>query len=341
MNTHYFYETLKAVLEIDSPSGMTEAMMSFIEQKIAEMGYSVQHTNKGSIYAEITGNTDKNKLLIVSHCDTIGAIVSQILDDGRLKIVKVGGLNCGGFEGNDAHVYTRNHGKLTGTFMPIKDSAHVDSSNCYQLDRIDENMVVRLDLPVYNKQQAIDAGVNVGDMIAFPANLRILDNGIIKSHYIDDKACVAVQLALMKAYSEQSELPKRSVCFYFSDNEEVGHGLYAYPDDVNEVIALDIGPMGTEQNNDEELLTIIAKDAKVVYDYHFRRKLEHLAEENGIAFCNAVYNRYGSDASAALIAGADFKCVCLGPSTYATHHYERTHYNSLKAMYDLLKAYID
>lgn len=64
------------------------------------------------------------------------------------------------------------------------------------------------------------------------------------------------------------------------------------------------------------------------------------AEENDIKYTVDVYNRYGSDATAAIVQGFDFRCGCIGPSVESSHHYERTHIDGLIETVNLLIAYL-
>ena len=65
-----------------------------------------------------------------------------------------------------------------------------------------------------------------------------------------------------------------------------------------------------------------------------------MQKRNEIDYKLDIYPYYGSDASAAIRAGFDVRHALFGPGIEASHAYERTHVDSLKATMDLLVAYI-
>lgn len=340
MDSDYFFYILKKTLGIPSPSGMTGAAMEFIENEIRTLGLECVKTKKGAVYTRLEGKSGDRARLLVAHIDTLGALVYDVRDDGRLSIRRIGGVNCGGIEHDDVDIHTRNKGIQRGTIVPEKQSVHVFALEAHNLPRLEQNMVVRLDLKTSSKQETLDAGINIGDMITFPTNTEITDNGFIKSKYIDDKACLAIEMALLAEYVKKGKRPEQTTYFYVSDYEEVGHGLYSVPEEVCEVLAIDVGSVGGDHPSSEYKTSIIAKDKFTVYDFEFRRRLERLAEENGIAFCTEIYDNYGSDASVAVTQGFDFRFACLGPGVDATHHYERTHMSAIENTYKLLDLYL-
>jgi len=340
VNHDYFFYILKETLKIPSPSGMTRAAIEFIENEIGKLGLRCTRTKKGAIYTALEGKTKDRARMLVAHIDTLGAIVYDIRDDGRLSIRRIGGVNCGGIEHDDVDIYTRNHGILHGTGIPEKQAVHVFALEAHNLPRLEQNMVVRLDIRTNSRQETLAAGINIGDMITFPTNTEIIENGFIKSKFIDDKGCLAIEMALLEEYVRTRKTPEYTTYFFISDYEEVGHGLYSVPEDTFEVVAIDVGSVGGNHPSSEYQTSIIAKDKFTVYDFDFRRKLEKLAEENDIAFCTEIYDNYGSDASVAVTQGFDFRFACLGPGVDATHHYERTHVSAIENTYKLLDLYL-
>lgn len=69
-------------------------------------------------------------------------------------------------------------------------------------------------------------------------------------------------------------------------------------------------------------------------------RLIELAEENNIPYVVDVFPYYGSDGSAALRAGWDFRVALIGPGVHASHGMERTHVKGLLATKELIRAYI-
>ena len=84
---------LKQLVEIPSPSGYTKEIMDFMENILKQLQVNYIRTNKGALIATIKGTDDTKHRLLTAHTDTLGAMVKEVKDSGRLKITMVGGLN--------------------------------------------------------------------------------------------------------------------------------------------------------------------------------------------------------------------------------------------------------
>ena len=67
---------------------------------------------------------------------------------------------------------------------------------------------------------------------------------------------------------------------------------------------------------------------------------ERFAKAQGIDYAVDVYPHYASDVEVTLRAGHDVRHCLIGPGVYASHGYERTHIDGLRATFDLLDAYL-
>ena len=123
-------------------------------------------------------------------------------------------------------------------------------------------------------------------------------------------------LISFEVYKEEGiELPV-TTHFAFSVFEEVGHGANSnIPCSGSRILAVDMGAMGDDQQTDEYTVSICVKDASGPYHYEFRQHLVALAKEQDIPFKLDIYPFYGSDASAAMSAGAEVKHALLGAGT--------------------------
>ena len=102
-----------------------------------------------------------------------------------------------------------------------------------------------------------------------------------------------------------------------------------------------MGAMGDDQQTDEYTVSICAKDSSGPYHYAFRQKLVNLAKEKKIPYRVDIYPYYGSDASAAMNAGAEIKHALLGAGIESSHSYERTNKESIDATEALVMAYLE
>ena len=168
-----------------------------------------------------------------------------------------------------------------------------------------------------------------------------LSGGYIKSRFVDDKACAAVLLNIMKAVKEQGLKLRRKVTAYFACYEEIGHGTAWLPADTADILALDIAPTGPEQNSEEHRVSIFVKDSRFPYHSGMAAELRETARRAGVDYVMDVFTpHYGSDGDGSVLAGYDIRHAAIGPGTANSHGYERTHIDGLRNTFDLTLAYI-
>ena len=155
-------------------------------------------------------------------------------------------------------------------------------------------------------------------------------NGFIRSRHLDDKACVACIAAALKALHDAGLKPAQTTHILISNYEEVGHGASSgFPQEITELVAVDMAAVGDGQTSDEFHTTLCVKDSGGPYHYGLSQRLRKLAKDNGIDFKVDIYPHYGSDGEALWRAGADAAVALIGPGVDASHSYERTHTDAL------------
>ena len=90
--TEYAVEQAKKLLAIDSPSGYGYYVTEYLLKEFAALGIPARRTIKGGVIADFGGKEDENGILLEAHCDTLGGMVSQIKENGRLKLTNIGGM---------------------------------------------------------------------------------------------------------------------------------------------------------------------------------------------------------------------------------------------------------
>ncbi|WP_105113751.1 M42 family metallopeptidase [Streptococcus suis] len=324
-----------------SPTGFTTDIMNYIKAEVEGLGYKAIKTAKGGVLVTVPGENDKEHRMLTAHLDTLGAMVRAVKPDGRLKMDLVGGFGYPSIEGENCLIHCAKNGKIfTGTILMHQTSVHVyrDASTA---ERNQTNMEIRLDEKVTNADQTRALGIEVGDFISFDPRTVVTETGFIKSRHLDDKVSAAILLHLLKVYKEEAIKLPYTTHFYFSNNEEIGYGANSsIPSQVVEYLAVDMGAMGDDQQTDEYTVSICVKDGSGPYHYELRQHLVTLAERDGIPYKLDIYPYYGSDASAAMRAGADVKHALLGAGIESSHSYERTHLDSVHATERMVDAYL-
>ncbi len=328
--------TLKEILAVHSPTGYTIEVINYIESLFKDSKLHTTKTNKGALLVSFSENPE---LVVTGHIDTLGAMVKEVKGDGTLEITELGSYPLNSFEGEYVTIRSSKGKLFRGTFLLNNPAAHVNRNVQSEKRELDK-MSVRIDALVFSDEDVRKLGIEVGDFIFYDTRFETTDTGFVKSRFLDDKACAAVMIELIKEYSKSGKA--KNIGFYFSNYEEVGHGSSTgFPASVKELLVLDMAVVGNGCTGREDAVSICVKDSSGPYDFTVNEKLRKLAEKNKINYVIDIYPYYGSDGSAAVRSGYDVRVGLIGPGVSASHGVERTHEKGLEATYKLTKAYIE
>lgn len=336
----YLEETLLQLLAIPSPVGLTDAIVRYVAGRLDALAIPYVITRRGAIRATLRGRDRHPARAIVAHLDTLGAMVRELKDTGRLGIVPIGSWSSRFAEGGRLTLFTDDR-QIRGTCLPLKTSGHAFGEGVDTQPNSWDHVEVRLDLPVTSRSDLVAGGVNVGDWIAFDPQPEMQPGGYINARYLDDKAAVAVLLTALKALQECGASLPVDVHPLFTITEEVGSGASAaLHGEIAEMVSLDIAIAAPGQTTDERAVTICLQDLSGPFDYHLSHKLVRLARDHGIEHRRDVFKFYRSDSAAAVEAGNDIRTALIGFGADASHAQERTHIDSLRALGRLSMAYL-
>jgi putative aminopeptidase FrvX len=341
IDSAYLLDFLSRLLNTPSPTGYTRRAIALTEGDLEAFSFlELSKTRKGALVAAWPGRVSDQPRALTAHVDTLGAMVKEIKSNGRLKLSKIGGFAWNTVEGEGCTVFPRKGEPLRGSLLLTKASAHVHGAQVGELKREDENMELRLDIPTTSRNETRQHGIEVGDFVAFDPRLEF-NNGFIRSRHLDDKACVACLLGAIKAMADAGLSPVQDTYFHISNYEEVGHGAASgIPEEVVELISVDMAAVGEGQSSDEFHATLCVKDSGGPYHHELSQRFRDLADEFGIPYKVDIYPYYGSDGEAYWRAGGDVALALIGPGVDASHSYERTHTNALLATTQWILAYL-
>ena len=329
-------EQIVKLVSIDSPTGYHYNVVKYLKEELTNMGFKVRTLRKGGVIADLGG--EGHPLMMMAHVDTLGAFVHYIKGNGRLAISNAT-LNVNNIETENVRILTRSGKIYEGTIQLENASIHVNPD--INQERKFSNLEVVLDEDVRSKEDVENLGINPGDFIMLDPRFRVTESGYIKSRFLDDKASSGIFMAIAKYVSEHPGCLKRNVQIFFTTHEEVGHGASAgITDDIEDILAVDMGCVGEHLTCTEKQVSICAKDSRGAYHYEMVNELIEVAKEQGLDYAIDIYPSYGSDAAAAIIAGKDVRHALIGSGVYASHGYERTHVEGVKNTFELALNYI-
>jgi putative aminopeptidase FrvX len=330
---------LTEILAINSPTGYTKHAITFLRETLEKIGYETVTTPKGNLLVSVEGKDTTQTRGLSAHVDTLGLMVRSINSDGTLALTKLGGPLTPTLDGEYCDIITRDDKVYTGTILSNVPSVHVFTDASTKARDID-NLVVKLDERVSSKEDIQALGIQNGDIVAYDPKVVVTESGFIKSRFLDDKASVATLVHLLSVLKQKNIQPATNLTFIFSTYEEVGHGASWIPEDITELLAVDMGCIGLDLACTEFDVSICAKDSSGPYDYDLTTRLVNFAKEKELNYAVDIYPMYGSDASAALAGGANIRAALIGPGVASSHGMERTHVDAIQNTFELVLAYI-
>lgn len=336
-------EFLVGLLNTPSPTGYTIEAIEYVQKAfealaIPDLTFSL--TPKGALVATWQGEHQNEPRGITAHVDTLGLMVKEIKGSGRLKTTRLGGYMMNAVEFEGVTIRTHDNRRYRGTVLPTNPSTHVNSS-IPDAKRTEDLMEVRLDAKTSSAEDTRKLGIGVGDFIFLDPRVEVTDTGFIRSRHLDDKVSVACIYGAMLALKERGQKPAQDTTILIANYEEVGHGgANGLPDNLTELLAVDMAAMGDGQTSDEYATTICVKDSSGPYHFEMNNKLRHLAETYKINAKIDIYPYYGSDGSAYWRAGGQARVGLVGPGVDASHAYERTHKDGIYHSTHLIGRYL-
>jgi len=89
------------------------------------MNIDYKISNKGLLLVTIEGKDLNKSITFSSHIDTLGAIVKDIKENGRIAINQIGGYMMHSVEGECVMIHCRDGNKIEGILQTIKPSIHI------------------------------------------------------------------------------------------------------------------------------------------------------------------------------------------------------------------------
>ncbi len=339
--TEYAVKKTCELLAIDSPSGYTKEAAEWLKKEFEDMGYKAEILTRGGVTVDLGGKeSDQGAIMLMAHADTLGGIVKEILPNGRLRIINVGGARFENIETENVRIYTKFSGVYEGTVQLKNASTHVNRKY-NEIKRDTDNMEVVIDEDTTCIEDTERLGIQAGDYVCFDPRTRVTKSGYIKSRFLDDKLSCGILLAYAKYLKDSKTQPSRRVYLHFTTYEETGGaGASFCPADVTDAISVDMGCVGDTLTCTERTVDICALDGGGPYSYDLVKGLEIAAIEAKVDYTVNVYWNYSSDAQVLVKSGANVRNACMGAGVYASHSYERSHKDGVWNTLRLMAAFI-
>lgn len=329
---------MKKISEIPAVSGNEGLLRRFIVSLIEDKCDSLTIDSMGNIIAYKKGKSDKNKILIGTHMDESGFILSKITDTGFLKFKPVGKIEPRCIVSKRVIIGENNvNGIICMKAIHLQKKEERESAV-----KTDD---LYIDIGAETKEDAQKL-VSLGDYITFDTEFDKF--GInVKGKALKRMGC----LCLIKAIDEK---PVYDTWFIFSTQREIpcsipgrGMKIAAHSMQPDFALIIDAFPSDDLYKNEESRISlnggavIVHKDKTTISDSCFARKLKEYALDNNIKIQETVSSVSSSSAVAVQTASDGAKVVTVAlPGKYLNTPVSVMNENDIYAVSDLCSAFV-
>lgn len=288
----------------------------------------------GNVIAVMNPDAQGKTLMLEAHIDEIGLIVTNVMDNGRIKFQTIGGIDTAILPSSSVTI----HGK--------RDVAGVIGAKPPHLQTADESKkrytIDDLYIDTYITKEQLDGAVRIGDSISFNSKPRRLLGDVYSSKSIDNRGGVVALLMCAKSLKEAGH--KGKVVFLLSVQEEVGLrgatvGAYQVKPDMAIVVDVTYGTSPTVSPSESFPLgggPALAAGPNI--DPMIFDRLKTISEDNNIPYSvEVIADNTGTDAWVIQVQAGGIPCGLVSiPLRYMHSHIETVSLDDMENTVKLL-----
>lgn len=189
--------------------------------------------NNGNLYAVFGNKNAEKTILLDAHIDRIGFMVTDIDENGFVKVDKCGGIDVRTLQ--DSELVLQNDSSISGIVCclpPHLSDGKEDKAAPMSKTWVDFGM----------PYDEVAKHIKIGDLLTYKTSPKTLLGNRISSSALDDRCGVAALIRCAELLSDASDLKYKIVILLSSQEETYGTGAKtgAYKIDANEAIAVDV-----------------------------------------------------------------------------------------------------
>lgn len=320
---------LKSIIQVYGPASDESKIRDFIKDEIKDYVDDISIDTLGSLIAHKKGKG--KKIMISSHMDQIGLMVTDIDKNGFIRFTNVGGVS--------PDISLSQKVIFKNGVQGVIFTEPLEGEKKHKL----ENMYI--DIGVFSKEDA-EAKVNIGDICIYDSEPIVNDN-VVFGPYLDDRIGCYISIEAIKNIKET----KNDLYFVFSVQEEVGlrgarTAAYSINPDLG--ISLDVTSHGDTPKAKRFAIglnkgaAIKVKDNSLISHPKIKNTLIELAENNGIGYQMEVLEFGGTDSGAIHLTKSGIPSGVISiPTRYVHSTVEMASLNDVNNCMKLLIKFLD
>ena len=204
-----------------------------VAKKYLEKFGEISTDSNGNLFA-VLGNKEAEKtILLDAHLDRIGFIVTDINENGFVKVDKCGGIDVRTLL--DSELVLCNNPEITGVVCCMP--PHLSDGKEDKAVSMDK-VWIDFALP----KDKVKEYIKIGDCLTFKTSPKLLLNNRICSAALDDRCSVVALIKVAEILSNEKSLDYKVVIMFSAQEETFGTGAKtgAFSFDIDEAVAVDV-----------------------------------------------------------------------------------------------------
>ena len=216
-------DLLRNLIEIPSPSGFESGIAEFIKKELLKYlpKTKLRIDNQKNLIATIDGKIKKS-IILETHADTVGFIVTNVDSKGLISIQYIGG--------GDKQILTARHLNILtskGVVNAVINRKHTHLINDEDDEKIDKISEVQVDIGIRGRKQVLRK-LKIGDPIVYQPFFRKLSEDKNQGQFVagygfDDKSGCFILIEAIRDIIRSRKKPEYTLHFIFSPREEIGN----------------------------------------------------------------------------------------------------------------------
>lgn len=200
LNMDKTLEFLKEITDLNGIPGQEGKVKNYMAKKMEGIADEIVYDGQGGLVGFLKGNADGPVIMCDGHLDEVGFMVTGINAEGYLSVTPLGGWNPAVVSAHEV-VVTTTKGELTG----IVGAKPPHSGGNAMDDRRKFFEGVFIDIGATSKDEAIEMGVKIGDMVTPYQEFKVLgkDQKHLLAKAWDCRIGCAMVIDIMKNLKEQ------------------------------------------------------------------------------------------------------------------------------------------
>lgn len=187
MNEKFLYNILSEI----SVSGNEEPVQETVKAYMKEFADEIRTDEIGDVVCVLNPESSK-KIMLSAHADEIGAVVSNVTENGRLRVTARGGIIPFTYPGQQIMVRTKK-----GIVYGVVEARREIFDN---KDLKDKDLIV--DIGTDTKEDALSQAA-LGDAVVLDTHIRQMTNGRFTARALDDRLGVFIIMEALRRAKEK------------------------------------------------------------------------------------------------------------------------------------------